>query len=302
MNESDSISIQTYNLTKCYGTSPGVSEINLNVKQGEIFGFLGPNGAGKTTTIRLLLGLIKPSKGTIQLFGKDIAIFLNESLHDIGYLPGDIGLYRDLTGIQYLTHFMKLRKKHADDDFHYRLDQLMHKFNIDFQKKIKSYSKGMRQILGIIQAFMHEPQLLILDEPTTGLDPMMQEVFYDLLFEMKSKGRTIFLSSHILGEVERVCDRVGIIKKGKYIRTEELDKDNMLIGKKITLTISSEQIPNSLKNLNGVKELTMIKNRLDFFYSGDIFSLIQCLAQLKVMDLLCETPSIEDVFFNYYKD
>jgi ABC-2 type transport system ATP-binding protein len=302
MNHFDSMTIKTCNLTKYYGSSPGVLDLNLTIQHGEIFGFLGPNGAGKTTTIRSLLGLIKPSKGGIQLFGKNITTHLSDCLQDIGYLPGDIGLYKDFTGIQYLTHFMKLRKKEQDENSQNRLKQLITSFNIDFEKKIKSYSKGMRQIVGIIQAFLHAPKLLILDEPTTGLDPMMQEVFYNLLIEMKKMGKTIFLSSHILNEVERVCDRVGIIKKGKYLCTENLKEKNVLIGKKITLTIPSEQIPDCLKNLSGVQELTVTKGKINFFYSGDISALLQCLTLLNVKDLSCETPSIEDAFFNYYKD
>lgn len=289
-------------LTKYYGSMIGIADLSLTVKQGEIFGFLGPNGAGKTTTIRLLLGLIKPSNGSIQLFGKDLTSHLKKCKRKIGYLPGDLGLYVDFTGIQYLNHFLKLRKEEVDETINHRLDSLMNIFNIDFKKKIKFYSKGMRQILGIIQAFMHEPQLIILDEPTTGLDPIMQEKFYELLKEYKTMGKTIFLSSHILSEVERVCDRVGIIKKGRYVSTEELGESRVFSGKKITLTFSSKQIPEGIKNLNGVKELRMVNDKFVFFYQGEMSSLIRRLDQTDIIDLLSETPSIEDTFFTYYKE
>ena len=192
--------ITTRGLTKYYGRFTGVEDLNLSVRQGEIYGFLGPNGAGKTTTIRLLLGLLKPSSGNMRIMGRETARFQKEPANLIGYLPGEIGLYKDLTGKAYLQHFMELRTGKVDHARRLRMEGLMHRFNIAFDKKIAAYSKGMRQVIGIIQAFMHNPRLLILDEPTAGLDPIMQELFYEFLLEEKEAGKTIFFSSHILKE------------------------------------------------------------------------------------------------------
>ncbi|MEJ2355617.1 MAG: ABC transporter ATP-binding protein [candidate division WOR-3 bacterium] len=301
MNKAN-INIKTSGLTKYYGSSRGLIDLDLKVGKGEIFGFLGPNGAGKTTTIRLLLGLIKPSKGEMEVLGKKIYYGSRNIFRDIGYIPGEMNLYRDLTGYQIFAYFMKLRKKWNDEDSKKRLSRLMDRFDIDYHKRIKSCSKGMKQMIGIIQAFMHKPKLLILDEPTSGLDPMMQEIFYDLIFEEKDKGNTIFFSSHILSEVERVCDRVAIIKKGKLVHVEDFKDSDAIVGKKIILKISSEDIPENIKNLKGVKELSRDKNRIEFFYSGEVSALIKNLACLKIIDFICETPSIEDVFFKFYKD
>jgi ABC-2 type transport system ATP-binding protein len=216
--------IEATDLTKYYGSSRGVIDLNLSVQRGEIFGFLGPNGAGKTTTIRLFISLIAPSKGNIYLLGKESKKGDKELLQKIGYLSGEIGLYHDLTGMEYLRHLMKLRGGNQMKISGKKMDSLIERFNTDLHRKIKKYSSGMKQIVAIIQAFMHDPILLILDEPTRGLDPLMQEQFHDLLREEKSRGKTIFLSSHNLREVEKVCDRVGVIKEGRLILVEEIEK------------------------------------------------------------------------------
>lgn len=298
----NSVVIQTSGLTKYYHSYPGLQSLTLTIKQGEIFGYLGPNGAGKTTTIRLLLGLLKPTGGSFSLLGRDILTHPKEYFEELGYIPGDISLYNDLTGNQYLSHFWNLRKGRNNKSNQQRLTILKDRFNIDYSKKIGTYSKGMKQVIGIIQAFMHKPKLLILDEPTSGLDPIMQELFYELLLEEKKNGNTIFFSSHILSEVERVCDRVGIIKNGKLVCIEELENNNSLIGKKVSLTTTSPKFPQIIQQLSGVKELVENGNKVAFFYSGELNPLMQCLASIDLTDFTCESPSIEDAFFKFYKD
>lgn len=299
-----SIDIQTSGLTKYYGSSLGIANLNIIVRRGEIFGFCGPNGSGKTTTIRLLLGLIKPSQGKITLLDKSLDIGSKEILRDIGYLPGDIGLYKDLTGIQYLKHLMKLREKRKYDGIKERMEHLVSRFNIDVQRKIKSYSKGMRQIIGITQAFMHEPQLLILDEPTVGLDPIMQELLYSLLQETRNKGKTVLFSSHILSEVGRMCDRVGIVRKGKLIRTEDVGKIKKHAGNNIAVELSTplQRIPNEIRLLEGVRNLSIQDDVIEFNYTGEMKLLIQCLAKMPVENFVCEKPKIEEEFYKYYED
>jgi ABC-2 type transport system ATP-binding protein len=292
--------IQTSGLTKYYGKNLGVKNLSLSVKKGEIFGFLGPNGAGKTTTIRLLLGLIKPSSGSIKIFNKDCSKNLKEILGKIGYLPGDIGLYNDMSGEDYLNYLLGLSVGNTNDN---KLANLKEKFAIDFKKKIKHYSKGMKQIIGIIQAFMHDPQLLILDEPTSGLDPIMQEIFYEMLLQEKDNGKTIFLSSHILSEVKRICDRIGIIRKGKLIDTEELKKYTSLSGKKVMVVPydKPQMIYRDLKQLKGINNLKIQKDRIEFFFTGDINELIDHVKNIKIKEFNCETPDIEDIFLGFYR-
>ncbi len=296
--------IKTTGLTKHYGATVGIEDLDLGVEAGEVFGFLGPNGAGKTTTIRLLLGLVRPTRGTIRLLGKAARAHRKELLGRIGYLPGDLGLYRDLTGLRYLDHFLKLRTGEPSMDQEERLKELTTRFGIGLTRRIGTYSKGMRQIVGIIQAFMHQPDLLILDEPTSGLDPIMQERFYELLAEEKERGATVFLSSHILREAERVCDRVALIKEGRLKNVESVAQREALVGKKVTVASRTDaaQILQAVSALDGVREATANEDSVGFFYSGDIRALIQCLAQFETDDLVCETPDIEEVFMSFYRE
>ncbi|MEJ2663731.1 MAG: ABC transporter ATP-binding protein [Spirochaetia bacterium] len=296
--------IQLQDLTKYYGSYPGIMNINLEINKGEIFGFLGPNGAGKSTTIRCIIGLIKPTRGEIFVFGKNKKKRHLEICKDIGYLPGDIGLYKDLNGNEYLNHLLRLRMGKKFGENRDRLLGLQKRFNISFDRKIKTYSKGMRQITGIIQAFMHDPRLIILDEPTTGLDPMMQEEFFSLILEEKKNGKTIFLSSHILSEIEKVCDRVGIIKKGKLIHVEEVKSYRIMLGKNIKVepVESPEKIFEIIKEKIKTENAALKNGRIEFYYRGEIQKLIMQLSRLKIKDFTCETPRIEDVFFRYYED
>jgi ABC-2 type transport system ATP-binding protein len=295
--------IEATDLTKFYGSSRGVIDLNLSVQRGEIFGFLGPNGAGKTTTIRLFLNLITPSRGNIILLERKSKKGDKELLKKIGYLSGEIGLYDDLTGMEYLQHLMKLKDGNQKRISRRIMDSLVERFNVDLHRKIKGYSSGMKQMVSIVQAFMHDPILLILDEPTRGLDPLMQDQFHDLFREEKSRGRTIFLSSHNLREVEKVCDRVGVIKEGRLIFVEEIEKYRAIVGKKISVVtkVPAGGASEALNELSGVQDLNRRGNKMEFFYKGSMQKLIQQVATLELEDLTCETPSLEDIFIRHYK-
>jgi ABC-2 type transport system ATP-binding protein len=296
--------IRTAGLTKYYGRSIGVERLDLTVNQGEIFGFLGPNGAGKTTTIRLLLGLLNPTSGSIYFCGKEIGGGRLEIARSIGYLPGDVGLYKDMTGAGLLDHFLKLRYNGDSRGHEGKLRELMEIFKIDFKRKIAGYSKGMRQIVGIIQAFMHDPRVYILDEPTAGLDPIMQEKFYELLLEERDRGKTIFLSTHILGEVEKVCGRVGIIKRGNLVFVNEIDGYRSVVGKNITIVTGAggDRLLERLRAMPGIDAIGSKKDVVAFHYTGDMQKLLKIVSSFTIRDFISEPPGIEDLFFDYYKD
>jgi ABC-2 type transport system ATP-binding protein len=248
--------------------------------------------------------LITPSRVNIILLERAIKKGDKELLQKIGYLSGEIGLYHDLTGMEYLCHLMKLKGGNQKRISRRIMDSLVERFNIDLHRKIKGYSTGMKQMVSIIQAFMHDPILLILDEPTRGLDPLMQDQFLDLLREEKSRGRTIFLSSHNLREVEKVCDRVGVIKEGRLIFVEEIEKYRAIVGKKISVVtkVPTGGVSEALNELSGVQDLNRRGTKVEFFYKGSMQNLIQQVATLEIEDLTCETPNLEDVFIRHYKD
>ena len=212
--------IETKSLSKSYGDTLAISNIDLEIPKGQVFGYLGPNGAGKTTTIKLLMDFIRPTNGTAKIFGLDIrqnSVYIKEK---IGYLPGDIVLYDHMTGAELLKYFSYLRKQ-SDWQF---VTNLAKRLDVNLEIKIKKMSRGNRQKLGLIQAFMHRPELIIMDEPSSGLDPLLQQEFYTMVDEVRSDGRTIFISSHILPEVERICDQVGIIREGRLITVEQVSR------------------------------------------------------------------------------
>lgn len=288
--------IETANLTKYYGTHRGVENLNLTIEDGEVFGFLGPNGAGKTTTIRLLVALLKPTRGSAQVLGKDVWRDSATIKKELGNLPGDLHLYERMTGDEFLNFIARFRPKKPP----VLKKELIERFDLDLKKRIKDYSKGNRQKLGIIQALMHDPEILLLDEPTSGLDPLMQQEFYHLVKELKSKGRTIFISSHFLPEVEKVCDRVGIIKEGRLVTIERI---NTLVSKKvryIDIFFESPVNPDDFR-LPGITSIDKVDSHLRITVKGEIDPLIKKLAQYKVRDLISTHASLEEIFLEFYE-
>jgi ABC-2 type transport system ATP-binding protein len=295
MNPAPVIRIQ--NLTKFYGKITGVRNISFDVFQGEVFGFLGPNGAGKTTTIRLLLDLLRPSSGAIEIFGKNLAHNSLEIRRKCGYLPGNFSAYANLSGIEFLNLCADLRNIPRKVD-----SVLLDRFGLsetNLGQKIKNLSHGTQQKLGIIQAFFHAPELLILDEPTTGLDPLMQETFYDLLLEQMNKGCTIFLSSHNLSEVERICNRLAIIRKGEIQKVDSIENLRKLLKKKLRFTLSRA---GGDFVLPGTELIYNQGLNYEYLVHGDIRIILEKLAQLPVVDVLLPEPRLEEIFMNFYKD
>ncbi len=284
--------LEIKNLTKYYGKTLGIKDLSLDLYEGEIFGLIGPNGAGKSTTIRSILNLINKTSGEVlfqgQLFDKD-NIYLKK---DIGYLPSEVNLYEELTVkemINYHESFYKTTKKRRND--------LVKRLKLDESKKIEDLSFGNKKKLGIILSLLHEPKLLILDEATSGLDPLMQQVLYELLLEEKQKGTTILYSTHILSEISKICDRVGIVKENKLLKIEEIENlKNLTLSK---VTIESNEIENIIKDLK--LDLTPTNNSISFEYKEDINKLLKVISKYKINNILIEEPSLEDIFFHYYK-
>lgn len=281
-------------LTKYYGNIKGVENLSLHVKKGEIFGFIGPNGAGKSTTIKCIMNQINKTSGEIYINNIPNEKNNIELKKLIGYLPDEINLYDDLT----VKEMFEYSNSFYDKDYSKNVAYLVEKLNIDTTKKIEELSLGNLKKVGIVLAMMHEPKLLILDEATSGLDPLIQETFYKLLLEEKKKGTTIFFSSHNLNEVKRICDRVGIIKDGNLIEVntiDELSKADFSI-----ITITSKDIQKIKKELNQ-KLISEQKNKIKFIYQKDINNLIKLLSNYHVDKILIENPSIEEVFMHYYR-
>lgn len=286
--------LEIQNLTKYYGKIKGVENISLKLEEGEIFGFIGPNGAGKSTTIRSIMNLINKTSGKILIENKEFNKNDLEIKEKIGYLPSEIYLYDDLTVKQMLDYHENFYKK----DLHTRRKDLVERLQLDEKKKIEDLSLGNLKKLGIILAFMHEPKILILDEPTSGLDPIMQNVFYDLLKEEKDKGNTIFYSTHILNEVSKICDRVGIIKEGKLIKVEKIEE---LTNKSLSLiTIKSKQSNEIVDNLK-VNIIFEEGNTIKFANNMPDDELIKKLSKYEIDKILIEEPTLEDMFLHYYK-
>lgn len=286
--------LEVQNLTKYYGNTLGVENLSLKLKEGEIFGFIGPNGAGKSTTIRSIVNLINKTKGKVLIDNEEYTKNNLNIKEKIGYLPSEINLYGDLTVKQMLDFHESFYKK----NIHSRRVELVKKFELDEKKKIDTLSLGNLKKLGIVLAFMHEPKILILDEPTSGLDPIMQDVFYNLLKEEKNKGNTIFYSTHILNEVSKICDTVGIIKDGKLIKVEKIEE---IYNKSLALvTIISPQIKEIIKDLK-INPIIVDSNTLKFSNTLSPTDLIKKLSKYKLDKILIEEATIEDLLLHYYK-
>lgn len=286
--------LEIQNLTKYYGKIKGVENVSLKLEEGEIFGFIGPNGAGKSTTIRSIMNLINKSSGKVFIENKEFNKDCIDIKEKIGYLPSEIYFYDDLTVKQMLDYHESFYKK----DIHNRRIELVNKLQLDEKKKIEDLSLGNLKKLGIILAFMHEPKILILDEPTSGLDPIMQNIFYDLLKEEKAKGHTIFYSTHVLSEVSKICDRVGIIKEGQLIKIEKIE--DLFSNSLTVVTVTSNQVSDIEKELN-IDIISKDENTIQFGNSLSHDELIKKLSKYKIDRILIEEATLEDMFLHYYK-
>ncbi len=287
--------IEINQLTKFYGKVKGIENVSFNVKEGEIFGFIGPNGAGKSTTIRTLLGLIFPTSGSAKLFGKDCIEFGSKIRSEIGYLPSEVFYYEKMKVKDLLKYSASFYKK----DCTKRINELSEIMELNLNRRIEDLSYGNKKKVGIVQGLLHEPKLIMLDEPTSGLDPLMQQKFFDIISEENKKGSTVFFSSHILSEVQHLCNRVAIIKDGHVIKVEDiktLREDNY---KKVT--VKGESLDSNLYNFEGVSQMTSFDHLMNFFYKGDVNVLIETVGKQKVQDILIEDPSLEEIFMHYYK-
>ena len=286
--------LEIQNLTKYYGKILGVENLSLKLEEGEIFGFIGPNGAGKSTTIRSIMNLINKTSGRVLVENKEFNKDDTDIKEKIGYLPSEIHLYDDLTVKEMLDYHESFYKK----NIHKRRIELVKRLELDEKKKIEDLSLGNLKKLGIILAFMHEPKILILDEPTSGLDPIMQNVFYDLLKEEKAKGNTIFYSTHILNEVSKICDRVGIIRNGRLIKVEKIEE---LSKKNLTfVTITSKQSKKIIKDLK-INTISEDENTIKFGNNLPHNELIKKLSKYNIDRILIEEATLEDMFLHYYK-
>lgn len=293
--------IETIGLTKHYpGNVIGVEDLSLKVENGEIYGFLGSNGAGKTTTIRMLLNLLFPTGGHAKIFGKDIVKNHKDICKEIGYLPSSVRPHRYMTGENFLDYMSQLSGK---NDKEYR-QNLLNRFEFsdkDLKRKIKGYSSGMARKIALIQTFQHKPKMMIMDEPTEGLDPVMQHIFYELLKEYRMQGGTVFLSSHHLLEVEQVCDRAGIIRNGKLVAEEKIQ--HIMKHMSRTINIKFKNKINTLLLESDVWEITKkTDTTISAKLTGDINKVLKLISQFDIKDMNLPNPSLQDVFLDYYKD
>ncbi len=289
--------IRTAGLTRHYGRVVALSGLDLDVVRGEVFGYLGPNGAGKTTTIRILLDLIRPTAGAALLFGQDSRRDGLAIRRRTGYLPGEMALYENLTGRQFLAYFAALR---GGVEWAY-VDRLAERFAAELRPKIRALSHGNRQKLGLIQAFMHRPELLILDEPTVGLDPLMQQEFYALIAEARQAGQTIFVSSHVIPEVERTCDRVGILRSGRLLTVERISALKAKAIRHVEIRFGEPVPADAFAWLPGTRDMRVAGDLLRCSVVGSIDPLVKAAARYEVIEINSQEPSLEELFLTYYE-
>ncbi|NLK40033.1 MAG: ABC transporter ATP-binding protein [Clostridiales bacterium] len=284
-----------HNLTRNYGKERGVFNLSFSINRGEVFGFLGPNGAGKTTTIRHLMGFLKPEEGYCTIGGKDCWKDRAVIQKSLGYIPGEMVFFDDMTGTDFLTFMAKYRKVKSDR----RTKELLDRFELDPRSKLKKMSKGMKQKVGIVAAFMHDPEVLILDEPTSGLDPLMQSRFVELILEEKAKGKTILMSSHMFEEVERTCTRVAIIKKGRLVAMDAVETLKAAQAKKFVITLESEEATAAFAQ-EGLRIIDISQNRVTVIVQNNIKELIAVMNRFPVTNIATPNQSLEEIFMQYY--
>jgi ABC-2 type transport system ATP-binding protein len=289
--------IRTSGLTKDYGDFTALHDVDLDVHVGEVFGFLGPNGAGKSTTIRTLLDQIRPTAGSASVLGLDAHTDSLAIRKRIGYIPGDLRLYADLTGAETIRYFARLRGG-VEQSY---IDELVDRLQADLSKKVKEYSTGNRQKIGLIQAFMHRPELLILDEPNAGLDPLMQQEFLKLLAEARDAGGTVFLSSHTLSEVERIADRVGIIRDGRLIVVERIDELKRKAIRRLDFEFAHPIASDVFARVAGVRDVEVDGVRAHVSYEGAVTALLRAATEHEVLNLTSRESDLEEIFLAYYR-
>jgi len=282
-------------LTRDYGNGRGVFDLSFSINQGEVFGFLGPNGAGKTTTIRHLMGFLKPEKGYCTIGGKDCWKDRADIQKTLGYIPGEMVFFDDMTGTEFLSFMAKYRKTESNG----RTRELLDRFELDPRGKLKKMSKGMKQKVGIVTAFMHDPEVLILDEPTSGLDPLMQNRFVELVLEEKAKGKTILMSSHMFEEVERTCDRVAIIKNGKLVALDNVETLKAAQAKKYVVTLENEDAAAEFAK-EELRITDVTQNRVTVIVQNNIKELISVMNRYPVVNIITPNQSLEEIFMQYY--
>lgn len=285
--------IETKGLTKYYGKSRGIIDLNLSVAEGEFFGFIGPNGAGKSTTIRTLLGLINKSGGTAEIFGKNVETNKKEILAEVGYLPSEAVFYSGMRVKDVIKLSADLRKK----DYKKEAKELCERLELDTEKKVEELSFGNRKKVAIVCALQHKPRLCVLDEPTGGLDPLMQREFFSILKERNAEGATIFLSSHILSEIQRNCTMAAIVREGKLIACDSVESLSKTSAKRIHIDGNAD-----IKALKNVRDIQKTDSGTSFLYSGDINEFLQYISKYSINDLSISEPDLEEIFMHYYLD
>lgn len=287
--------IEVNQLTKFYGKAKGIENVSFKVEDGEIFGFIGPNGAGKSTTIRLFLALIHPTSGDAKIFGKDCIQYGPEIRQDIGYLPSEVFYYDRMKVMDLLKYSASFYKKDCAE----RTLELADIMELDLKRRIDDLSYGNRKKVGIVQGLLHQPKLILLDEPTSGLDPLMQQKFFNLIRDENKRGATIFFSSHILGEVQKMCNRVAIIKEGSIINVQDIKSLQDENYKKIKIT--SDNLDEKKFDITGVTKLERHNGAINFFYRGDINVMMRLISAQEVSDVSIEEPTLEEIFLHYYE-
>jgi ABC-2 type transport system ATP-binding protein len=287
--------IEVNHLTKYYGKARGIIDVSFDMGEGEIFGFIGPNGAGKSTTIRLLLSLIHPTSGSATIFGKDCIKYGPELRKDIGYLPSEVFYYERMKVIDLL----KYSASFYDQDCTQRMHELADLMELEMNRRIEDLSYGNRKKVGIVQGLLHRPKLLFLDEPTAGLDPLMQRKFFQLIRDENQRGVTVFFSSHILGEVQRMCSRVGIIREGRIIEIADIHTLQQSNYKKVR--VAADGLNAAYFDMPGVTNLEQHDGYVRFFYKGDINAVMHKIGETTVSDVTIEEPTLEEIFMHYYE-
>lgn len=288
------IVLSVNNLKKYYGKSRGIDDVSFSLSSGEVLGFIGPNGSGKSTTIKAVLDLVKPDNGNVKIFDKDITKSFTDIMQFVGYLPSEVSAYENMTAKGFLNYAASF----YEIDYKENITSLANRLNLDLTKPIKEMSLGNRKKVGIINALFHEPKLIILDEPTNGLDPLVQLELIKILNELKNKGCAILFSSHILNDVQSICDRIMIIKEGKIVTI--MDKKNLKQAYKKVYIDSNRPLDVKYFNLEGIKELNMEEKKADFLFAGNINELVKRLNTLDLQNLTISEPSLEELFLHFY--